>query len=439
MISKLKKKWMEFKKNRIIQKISQPLFESLAKDLLDNKQFYIDEENSIFTPTMFDNIVVLLKSQKGITIHFVRDRSCCEWRLSVGNKHKDYYPNDICILLNVEKPNFHPSDFYEMTRQVSKIIAENIDLLFEIFNEDNINNTIKKLDLIQFQKTAEFLAKDLISIGFKMDNVSYEMKHFDSFQLFLKLQDDMPIIISMSGKGPYFECRINKEQFLIKDDNIDESNFFSNSILIEDLLAAIGFEVPETHLRIYPDPVSYIKFYSSIISKNIDSIKNSLKESNISDTKQKVEIQLKTREEKWNENSKKTEKYANELLKNGKFKILPFPYTIYSKNSSLIRLKSNDDIYVTFTKEFEGKDLEISCRLGTEEDISTSLADILFAIDIDYPKHNNDFIEMIELYSKLIADNYDRILKVFDKENIEKTKRKMLISERRRWDNGDDS
>ena len=152
------------------------------------------------------------------------------------------------------------------------------------------------------KEIAENVTKSLISIGFKIDSVWYDKERFGNFGVSLILQDDKLIIISMMRDRIYLEFTITKEQFLVMPDgSIDYYHFFPENTYIEDLLNAVGIDMPEIN-RIQKNDVNVLEamqVYSKLISKNIELIKNSLKYYNIIETKKLVDLASIKREVKW--------------------------------------------------------------------------------------------------------------------------------------------
>ena len=152
---------------------------------------------------------------------------------------------------------------------------------------------------------AKNVTKELIDVGFEIDKVWYDSKHFGNFGVSLILQDDKPIFISMSRDRIYWECRITKEQFLIKSDKtIDSYHFFPENDFVEDLFNALGIEVPEipamnndniTVMQNDKNILLLMELYSVAIAKNINLIKHSLEKENIVETKRKMDIASKER------------------------------------------------------------------------------------------------------------------------------------------------
>ena len=129
-------------------------------------------------------------------------------------------------------------------------------------------------------------------------------------------------------------------------------------------------------------------------------------------------------------NDELSKKYAGELLKDGMFELLPPPDTLYENTGCGITFKSKNGIYVCFIQD---RGLEVSCRVGDEEDLGTFLEDVLYAIDVKMPEYHDDFVELMKVASKVIMENLSKIEQAFDKANIEETYRKVKISVRKRW------
>lgn len=121
--------------------------------------------------------------------------------------------------------------------------------------------------------------------------------------------------------------------------------------------------------------------------------------------------------------------YAAVLLNSGKFELMPPPNTLYENIGCVIKFKSKE-MYVAFIQD---RGMEVSCSISVNELDFSFLEDVLYSIDVKMPKHNDDFLELIQVASKVIVDNYDEILKAFDKENIKETQRRISSSAKLRW------
>jgi hypothetical protein len=129
-------------------------------------------------------------------------------------------------------------------------------------------------------------------------------------------------------------------------------------------------------------------------------------------------------------NDELSKKYASELLKNDVFEFLHEPYTSYENIACAIAFKSKSGIFVTFIQD---RGIETSCRVGPDDYAGTFLEDVLFAIDVKMPEYHDDFLELMQVASKLIIENLSKIEQAFDKDHIEETNRLTTIAARKRW------
>lgn len=163
--------------------------------------------------------------------------------------------------------------------------------------------------MTEFTKNmAEDITKDMINVGFKLNDVFYDKRAFGNFGMSLSLDK---INISMVRDRVYFECRITKEQFLIMEDgHTDYYHFFPENNFIEDLFNAMEITVPKitvmnnddiTVMENDKNILLLMKLYSETIAKNINLIKHALEKENIREIKYKMEMAAKDRNRKWNE------------------------------------------------------------------------------------------------------------------------------------------
>ena len=129
-------------------------------------------------------------------------------------------------------------------------------------------------------------------------------------------------------------------------------------------------------------------------------------------------------------NDELTKKYTSELLKDGIFELLPAPKTTYEIDGCVISFESKSGIHVGFIQD---RGLEVSCRVGIEDYLSPYLEDVLYAIDMKTPKYHDDFLELMQVASKVIIENLDKIEQAFDDEHIKETKRRIESSAILRW------
>lgn len=108
--------------------------------LTNDNDFYISE--LIIDENNFGNIVVILKSNYGICVRFIKDRGDC-WS-EIGFLNEWYFLEDVCCAIGI---NIVPSstDLEKMITDLSHLIKKNMLLIIKSFDAKNHKKTQAKI------------------------------------------------------------------------------------------------------------------------------------------------------------------------------------------------------------------------------------------------------------------------------------------------------
>ena len=123
--------------------INETTLNSLAKKLLANNLFTMQEESG-FMDKAFANTYIVLKAKNNIKIKYITDNMNQSIYCQIEDLNVKYEFEDFCQVFNIPLKE-EKEDFLKMIETYSNTIYENIDKIFKLLDNKHKDETFRKM------------------------------------------------------------------------------------------------------------------------------------------------------------------------------------------------------------------------------------------------------------------------------------------------------